>query len=66
MDPTDPKQKARWIIEAALEVKAEIPIALDMRALTPYADSFIVLTGRSDRQVRSISEAIVHALKGHG
>ena len=66
MDPTDPKQKARWIIEAALEVKAELPIALDMRALTSYADSFIILTGRSDRQVRSISEAIVHALKGHG
>ena len=63
MDPVDPKQKARWIVEAALEVKAERPIALDMRTLTSYADSFIVRTGRSDRQVRSISESIVQTLR---
>lgn len=62
----DPKTKARWIVEAALEVKAERPVALDMRTLTSYADSFIVLTGRSDRQVRSISDAVVDALKSHG
>jgi len=66
VDPVDPKQKARWIVEAALEVKAERPIALDMRTLTSYADSFIVLTGRSDRQVRSISESIVQTLKQQG
>ena len=66
MDPVDPDQKARWIVEAALERKAERPIALDMRTLTSYADSFIILTGRSDRQVRSISESIVHVLKQHG
>jgi len=66
VDPVDPKQKARWIVEAALELKAERPIALDMRTLTSYADSFIVLTGRSDRQVRSITESIVQALKQQG
>ncbi len=66
MDPTDPRTKARWIVEAALERKAERPIALDMRTLTSYADSFVILTGRSDRQVRSIAEAIVEALKAHG
>ena len=37
-----------------------------MRTLTSYADSFIVLTGRSDRQVRSIADAVVDALKSHG
>ena len=66
MDPVDPKEKAGWIVEAALERKGERPVALDMRTLTSYADSFIVLTGRSDRQVRSISEAIVQTLKQHG
>ena len=66
MEIPDPKTKARWIVEAALDRKAERPIALDMRSLTSYADSFIVLTGRSDRQVRSISDAIVDALKEHG
>jgi ribosome-associated protein len=62
----DPKTKARWIVEAALERKAERPVALDMRSLTSYADSFILLTGRSDRQVRSIADAIVETLKAHG
>jgi ribosome-associated protein len=66
VDPNDPHIKARWIVEAALERKAERPIALDMRALTSYADSFLILSGRSDRQVRSIAEAIVEALKSHG
>jgi ribosome-associated protein len=66
VDPIDPKQKARLIVSAALEVKAERPIALDMRTLTSYADSFIVITGRSDRQVKAISEAIVYALKQAG
>ena len=67
-DPSlpDPRQKARWIVDAALEMKAERPIVLDMRALTSYADSFIILTGRSDRQVRSIAESIVKALKEQG
>ena len=65
MEIPDPKTKARWIVEAALERKAERPIALDMRSLTSYADSFILLTGRSDRQVRSIADAIVETLKAH-
>lgn len=57
------EQKAKRIVEAALERKAERPIVLDMRELTAYADAFIVLTGRSDRQVRSIAEAIAEALE---
>ena len=66
IEPVDPREKARRIVEAALELKAERPIVLDMRELTAYADTFVILTGRSDRQVRSISEAIVHALKADG
>ncbi|MBJ18788.1 MAG: ribosome silencing factor [bacterium] len=62
----DPTKKARWIVEAALERKAEHPIALDMRMLTAYADSFIILTARSDRQVRAIAESIIHMLKEKG
>lgn len=63
MTETDPIEKARWIVEAALDRKAERPIALDMRKLTSYADTFIILTGRSDRQVRSIADAILQMLK---
>jgi ribosome-associated protein len=65
MSEPDPTQKAKWIVEAALDLKAERPIVLDMRTLTSYADTFVILTGRSDRQVRAIADAIVHTLKSH-
>ncbi len=63
MDETDPGRKATWIVEAALERKAERPVVMDMRKLTAYADTFIILSGRSDRQVRSIAEAVIRTLK---
>ncbi len=66
MSDSDPLQKARWVVEAALERKAERPVSLDMRRLTSYADTFVILSGRSDRQVRAIAEAIVEALKARG
>ncbi len=63
MSETDPLEKARWIVEAALELKAERPVSLDMRKLTSYADTFVILTGRSDRQVRAIADSILRSLK---
>ena len=66
MNEPDPQKKARWIVEAALDRKAERPIVLDMQALTSYADTFVILTGRSDRQVRSIADSILEALKANG
>lgn len=66
MSDPDPKVKATLIVEAALDRKAEHPIVLDMRKLTAYADTFIIMSGRSDRQVRSIADAIVHDLKSRG
>jgi ribosome-associated protein len=65
MDPLtiDPLTKAKWIVEAAVELKAEHPVTLDMRNLTSYADTFVILTGRSDRQVRAIADAILKTLK---
>ena len=64
--PEAAREKARRIVEAALDRKAERPVALDMRRLTSYADTFVILTGRSDRQVRSIAESILDALKAAG
>jgi ribosome-associated protein len=66
MTESDPTIKARSIVEAALDRKAERPIVLDMRELTSYADTFVILTGRSDRQVRSIAESIIEKLEAQG
>ena len=66
MTESESKQKARRLVEAALERKAERPVVLDMTNLTFYADTFILLTGRSDRQVRAIAEGVLEALRAHG
>ena len=66
MTEPNPRTKATLIVEAALDLKAERPIVLDVRKLTSFADTFVILSGRSDRQVRSIADAVVHALKQSG
>jgi len=64
--PLSPREKARIVIAAALERKAERPVALDVSGLTSFSEVFVILGGRSDRQVRAIADAVVRALKQHG
>jgi ribosome-associated protein len=59
-------EKARLVAEAALDVKAEDVVALDVRELSSFADVFVVCSGRSDRQVRAIAEAVEKAAKEAG
>ena len=58
--------KARAIAAAGLERQAERPVALDVSQLTSFCEAFVILTGRSDRQVRAIADAIVQSLKQAG
>jgi ribosome-associated protein len=62
----DSLQKARIVVDAALDVKAEAVVALDVHELSSFADVFIVATGRSDRQVRAIADSIEAAVKQAG
>ena len=62
----DQIERARQIVEPALEVKAERPVALNVREVTSFADILVVLSGRSDRQVRGIVDAIRVALRAQG
>lgn len=62
----DSLQKARIVVDAALDVKAEDVVALDVRELSSFADVFVVATGRSDRQVRAIADSIEAATKQAG
>ena len=59
-------ERAHRVLNAALELKALQPAALDVRALTSYADTLILVTGRSDRHVRSIADAVLSALAQQG
>ncbi len=47
----------------ALDKKALEPVLLDVRSLCSYCNYQLVVSGRSDRQVEAISEAIVVGLK---
>lgn len=52
-------------IKAASEKKAQNLVVLDVADLTSIADAFIICSGRSNRQVNAIADAIVVNLKKH-
>jgi ribosome-associated protein len=53
-------------VDAALDVKAEDVVTLDVKELSSFADVFVVATGRSDRQVRAIADSIEAAARAAG
>ena len=62
-------EKARTALDAALSVKAEKPVVLDVRDVSSFADTFVLVSGRSDRQVRSIADHVernANQYSGHG
>jgi len=63
---TERMEKIRAALEAALSVKAEEPVVLDVREVSSFADTFVLVSGRSDRQVRSIADRIERRLRGVG
>lgn len=60
------QEKTRIVVDAALDVKAEDVVALDVHEQSSFADVFVIATGRSDRQVRAIAESIEQAAKAAG
>jgi ribosome-associated protein len=60
------QEKAQVVAEASLGRAAEEVVALDVRNAVSFADVFVICTGRSDRQVRSIADAIEEAVAKRG
>ena len=58
-------QSLDLFIEAVLGKKAFDVVALDVSELTSIAETFILCSGRSDRQVSAIAEHIQQTLKAH-
>lgn len=58
--------KALLVAEAARDRKAGDLVALDVRELSSFADTFVLATGSSDRHVRGIAEAIEGTLAARG
>ncbi len=51
---------------AASENKARDVVVLDMRALTPLFDYFVIATGASRRQIHTIAEEVDAAMHAEG
>ena len=62
----DRVERVRRIAEAALDKKAEDVVALDVREVASFADSFVLATGASDRHVRTIVDAVEECARGWG
>jgi ribosome-associated protein len=56
------REVALSAVSAALDKKALEPVVLDVRGLASYTDFIVLLSGRSDRQVGAIADAVVEAL----
>jgi ribosome-associated protein len=50
-------------MEAALEKKALEPVLLDVTAESTYTDYILLVSGRSDRHVQAVSDAVQEQLK---
>ena len=62
----DRLEKATLIGQAMVDRRAEDLIALDVREVTSFADTVIIASGGSDRQVRAITDAVREAARLHG
>ena len=57
---------ARLVVDAAAEKKAANILLLEVRTLTTLADYFVICEGTSRRQLNSIRDGILEALKEKG
>ena len=54
-----PQQLARTFVAVAEDKKAWEPVTIDVRGQTTVADYFVICEGDTDRQVRSIADAMI-------
>jgi ribosome-associated protein len=62
----DPGELAHRIVDLASDKKASDIVLLRTAEVTSMADYFVIASGRSDRQVQALSEAIVDELRDEG
>jgi ribosome-associated protein len=60
------KTVAKKLVELVLSKKAEDVVLLDLRKITTMTDFFLICTGRSDVQVKSIADAVVDGASREG
>ena len=64
--PADAAELAHRIVDIASDKKGHDIVLLRTAELTTMADFFVILSGRSDRQVQALAGAIVDELRDDG
>ncbi len=64
--PTDAAELAHRIVEIASDKKGNDIVLLRTAELTTMSDFFVIMSGRSDRQVQALAGAIVDELRDDG
>ena len=64
--PEDAAELAHRIVEIASDKKGNDIVLLRTAELTTMADFFVILSGRSDRQVQALAGAILDELRKEG
>ena len=64
--PKTSRQKALLVCQAGLNFKAEEPVILNVAKLTSFTDYFVIVSGRSTRQVQAIAQGVVQAIRASG
>ena len=62
----DPGELAHRIVDVASDKKASDIVLLRTAEITTMADYFVIASGRSERQVQALSQAIVDELRDEG
>lgn len=63
---SDPADLAHRIVDVASDKKAADVVLLRTAELTTMADYFVICSGRSERQVHALAQAIVDELRREG
>ena len=63
---TDSQGKSLLCVKAAVEKKAFDLVLLEMKKVTSFTDYFLLCSGKSDRQVQAIAQAIEEELEKEG
>src|SRR5437762_7390701 len=63
---TDSRELAQRAARAAASKQAEDTVVLDVRELITITDYFVICSGTSDRQVKTIAEEVVKSLREGG
>jgi ribosome-associated protein len=61
-DDVDSFKTVKGVVSACEEVKGRDTLVLDVHSISDFADYFVVVSGRSDRQVQGITNRVVDEL----